>query len=157
MNWDAIGAVAESIGALGVIASLAYLGIQIRQSTSQSKMNTAAIEATAFQQLIDHNSSLNMRLMDDPGLLKAFLVPDEERLDPMVRLRFIIFASVIIRSSFNAFCLFEKNLISEEQWRLYEFGTKRTVSSMVGRQAWAMRREEYPPAFVKYVDQTLAS
>lgn len=32
MNWDAIGALAESIGAIGVMATLAYLAIQVRQS-----------------------------------------------------------------------------------------------------------------------------
>jgi hypothetical protein len=33
MNWDAIGAVAELLGAIGVIASLVYLAVQIRQSS----------------------------------------------------------------------------------------------------------------------------
>ncbi len=36
MNWDALGAIAELLGAVGVIASLLYLGRQIRQSTKQS-------------------------------------------------------------------------------------------------------------------------
>ena len=35
MNWDAIGAIAELLGAIGVIASLVYLGSQIRQSREQ--------------------------------------------------------------------------------------------------------------------------
>jgi hypothetical protein len=30
MNWDAIGAIAELLGAIGVIASLVYLAGQIR-------------------------------------------------------------------------------------------------------------------------------
>ena len=33
MNWEAIGAIAESLGAIGVIATLAYLAVQIRQNT----------------------------------------------------------------------------------------------------------------------------
>ncbi len=32
MNWDALGAVAEAIGGLGVILTLGYLSIQIRAS-----------------------------------------------------------------------------------------------------------------------------
>ena len=32
MNWDAIGAIAELAGAIGVIASLIYLARQIRQN-----------------------------------------------------------------------------------------------------------------------------
>ena len=30
MNWDAIAAVAEVIGIVGVIVSIGYLGIQVR-------------------------------------------------------------------------------------------------------------------------------
>jgi hypothetical protein len=40
MNWDAIGAIAELLGAIGVIASLVYLATQIRQSREQMSQNT---------------------------------------------------------------------------------------------------------------------
>ncbi len=33
MNWDAIGASAELVGALATVATLAYLALQIRQNT----------------------------------------------------------------------------------------------------------------------------
>jgi hypothetical protein len=39
MNWDAVGAIAESVGALGVIMSLVYLGLQVRQNTKQVRLN----------------------------------------------------------------------------------------------------------------------
>ena len=35
MNWEAIGAIAELLGAFGVIASLIYLATQIRQNSRQ--------------------------------------------------------------------------------------------------------------------------
>ena len=35
MNWDAIGAIAELLGAIGVIASLIYLATQVRQNREQ--------------------------------------------------------------------------------------------------------------------------
>ena len=38
MNWEAIGAIAESVGAIGVIVTLVYLASQLRS-------NTKAIEA----------------------------------------------------------------------------------------------------------------
>jgi len=46
MNWDAIGAVGEVVGAIGVIVTLAYLALQIRQSNRQEAMQgvQAAIE-----------------------------------------------------------------------------------------------------------------
>lgn len=41
MNWDAIGAVGEIIGALAVLITLVYLSIQIRQGTKATKLQTA--------------------------------------------------------------------------------------------------------------------
>lgn len=47
MNWDAIGAIAELLGAIGVIVSLVYLATQIRQSREQMAHNTRALRAGA--------------------------------------------------------------------------------------------------------------
>jgi len=44
VNWDAIGATAELLGAAGVVASLIYLAVQIRQSTRTER-------ARAFQEI----------------------------------------------------------------------------------------------------------
>jgi len=35
MNWDAIGAVGEVIGALALVGTLGYLAVQIRSQTRQ--------------------------------------------------------------------------------------------------------------------------
>ena len=37
MNWDAVGAVAEAVGGLGVILTLFYLALQIRSSNRVAK------------------------------------------------------------------------------------------------------------------------
>jgi hypothetical protein len=47
MNWDAVGAIAELAGAVGVIASLIYLARQIRQSNATDKLTaTLGIQAS---------------------------------------------------------------------------------------------------------------
>jgi hypothetical protein len=51
MNWEAIQAVAESVGAVGVIGSLAYLAAQVRH-------NTRALHATANQDLVTSYNQL---------------------------------------------------------------------------------------------------
>jgi hypothetical protein len=47
MNWDAVGAIGEVLGAIGVIVTLGYLAVQTRQ-------NTRAINASTFS----NNTSL---------------------------------------------------------------------------------------------------
>ncbi len=51
MNWDAIGAVGEILGAIAVMLSLVYLATQIRvsnKSAKQSTMQSQMHEATTF-------------------------------------------------------------------------------------------------------------
>jgi hypothetical protein len=49
MNWDVIGAIAETLGAAGGIASLVYLGTQIRHSREQMRQDTRAMRAGGYQ------------------------------------------------------------------------------------------------------------
>ena len=63
MNWDAIGAVGEIIGALAVVLSVVYLAVQIRRQTDQARLaatreiaiawNTALIPLIENQELAD--------------------------------------------------------------------------------------------------------
>jgi hypothetical protein len=58
MNWDAIGAIAETLGALGVIATLVYLTSQIRQNTQalqRAEMNTAFSQFSDYRKLLLSN------------------------------------------------------------------------------------------------------
>ena len=41
MNWDAIGAIGENIGAFAVVISVVYLAVQIRKQTAESRLAAA--------------------------------------------------------------------------------------------------------------------
>ena len=46
MNWEAIGAVGEVLGAVGVILTLGYLAVQIRQNTAMMTVQTVQASVT---------------------------------------------------------------------------------------------------------------
>jgi len=50
MNWDAIGAVGEILGALAVVATLAYLAIQMKQNSASLRI--AAILSVALRRSV---------------------------------------------------------------------------------------------------------
>ncbi|MGI9272390.1 MAG: hypothetical protein ACR2QT_11485 [Woeseiaceae bacterium] len=61
MNWDAISALAEVIGVIAVIASLIYVGFQIKQNTEIARANIVhETSATALRihELIAQDASL---------------------------------------------------------------------------------------------------
>ena len=62
MNWDAVSAIAEIIGAVAVVATLLYLAVQIRQANRQDLLGS-------FQHMHDTiNSFLRMIAESEPTL-----------------------------------------------------------------------------------------
>jgi hypothetical protein len=49
MNWEAINAIAQAIGAFGVVASLFYLGVQVHRSTRVAKIAAQDSAASALR------------------------------------------------------------------------------------------------------------
>ena len=66
MNWEAIGAVGEILGALGVIITLVYLATQIRQNNRSLLQSNSA-------QVTERLASLNSRLSTDKEFTELFL------------------------------------------------------------------------------------
>ena len=62
MNWDALGAVAEILGAIGVIVTLVYLAVQIRQ-------NTLMMRATVKQNQTTITHSLTSLILENVDLI----------------------------------------------------------------------------------------
>lgn len=58
MNWEAIGAVGEVLGALGVVVTLGYLAVQIRQNTVSMEQGRRLALAQAYQMRADSLQSM---------------------------------------------------------------------------------------------------
>jgi hypothetical protein len=104
MNWDAIGAVGEVIGAIAVVCSIVYLAIQIRQGTSA----TAAGNMNSWT--ADYNQLL-MALYYDPSdsVLFRRAIKDFESMsaDDQTRAHALLSASAL--SAQNAYFQSSKN------------------------------------------------
>jgi len=66
MNWDAIGAIGEIVGACGVIISLLYLAVQIRGDAKAKRAATVHDQSAAFRDLL-------RMLATDEGLAEVYL------------------------------------------------------------------------------------
>ena len=112
MNWDAIGAIGEIIGALAVLATLFYLAIQIRQNTRTVQTSTyqAALESSnKFNELVLNNSELHRiyRLgRNDPSQLT-----DEERA------RFRLLLGHLINVYETMFLQYERGTLDLDFWQ----------------------------------------
>ena len=55
MNWDALGAIAELVGAVAVLLTLIYLAIQIRQNSEVTKFHVLQAESSLESFLLDYS------------------------------------------------------------------------------------------------------
>ena len=65
MNWEAIGATGEILGAVGVMVTLGYLAVQVRASTRQSR-------ATMTQSIVDGVNGVHHATMVSPQLADVY-------------------------------------------------------------------------------------
>ncbi len=66
MNWEAIGAIGELVGAVAVFVTLLYLAIQLR-------LNTRALRSSTFQE-ISVSTAMNMQIIaTTPGMSELIL------------------------------------------------------------------------------------
>jgi hypothetical protein len=89
MNWDAIGAIAESVGALTVIITLIYLTIQLRQ-------NTKAIEHSSYRAVFDDAYQWMYKVIENPDVAKLYMAGMKgEELSSSDRLRFSLLLNTL--------------------------------------------------------------
>lgn len=53
LNWDAVGAIAESLGVVAVLLTLAYLAVQIRQNAQSLDRQSDIARAQTQQNRAD--------------------------------------------------------------------------------------------------------
>jgi len=130
MTLEDLGNIGEFLGALGVIASLVYLAVQIRQ-------NTRSIRASAFQDAQRDVAGMVDGLAHDPELTRIFYDGnrDFESFSSEDRRRYAVFMSSMIRRYEN---LLHQTRIGNIDPTLLEglFSELRRVFSLPGVRAW---------------------
>jgi hypothetical protein len=91
LNWEAIGAIGEVLGAIAVVATLLYLAVQIRQN-AQSVRNAASLSVN------EGLAEINRRLSNDPEFAELWLrgLKDYRGLTEVERARFAAYALDIL-------------------------------------------------------------
>lgn len=134
MNWEALGAIAEAVGAAGVVATLAYLAIQIRANTAalsaqaRHSISELALQITMFR--ADHADDY-ARLASGEGLSPADL-----QFQYWSHMHFMLHAETYLHHV-------ELGLMPESQWR----GYVRFIASYARSPGFAEFWAEAAPAF----------
>lgn len=153
MNWEAIGAVGEIVGALGVIVTLAYLAVQIHQNSHQLERSIEATRVAAEDAVSRGFDRWREMVAVNPELSDIYLrgLSDLASLTPAERHRFNF-----VLSSFG--------WTSWQMWRAQSLmGTPNTelfrdLFCHPGAREWyGTHRQQFPLDFRAALDDVLSN
>ncbi len=148
MNWDALGAIAESVGALGVIASLLYLAGQVRGSTRAASV-AAKLESTELlNKFID-------KLIDNPALNDIYMRGIVD-LDALTKEEYLRFSNMSLKAFWffsAAHFQFKMGTISDDDFYEHRAVMRYWLRGQGCRTWWdRFGRMSVSPAFREFVD-----
>ena len=135
MNWDAIGAVAELLGAIGVIVSLIYLAVQIGRNTRTQKrtnLGDIATELATTARCVATDSEIASLLLRGYANLDS--------LDPVERYRFDAFLYAYIANFERALFDARNGDYPEEELDPLRVGIARSLCTNGGHAWWEQSR-----------------
>jgi len=135
-------AVRETLGFIGVIVSMVFVGMEMR-------LNTQAIQATARNEMASGSREWLMEMSASPALSSAARRWAEgEELNADLVFMVELSVNALLRNAENVFLQVEGGTVDESALVSYGFTSSGFYQSPNFPEYWAGKRENYHPAFV---------
>lgn len=144
---EALGNLGEFIGAVGVVVSLVYLALQLRQ-------NTSSVRAASFNSMVQNSISLLQNGFIDSEFA-AFLARaenDPDALDDVDRLRWDAYMTAVFRHFGNLVYQERVGAIDRQMWESY----RRDLKEHLRSPAWSAWFREHQVVFSESLTQEVA-
>lgn len=149
MNWDALGAIGELVGALAVVATLMYLAKQIRDNSVQLKANSINDIATLFNDAFQpiYNDEKSRAIWID-GLSGAKEMSEYEQGT------FDLFMHRLVNPFEVVLSHYEKGVLEEDTFQGYVARIQAMGITTPGGKDWYKRnRELLSPTLRRFIDE----
>jgi hypothetical protein len=146
MSLEDLGNIGEFVAAVGVIISLVYLAVQIRQNTRSSR-------AASYQAAVTSISDLMREVGADPDLARIIATggADLSTLTPSERMQFNYFALSIIRNFENIHYQYISGAIDEDTWLGWAARIKSSFATPGAQEWWRGQAPAFSKAFQEFV------
>ena len=130
MNWDALGAVGELVGAAAVLATLVYLSIQVRANSLQVRLGSAISLNHLINEAFDpiYNTDRNIHIWTH-GISSPDTLNDEDQAV------FSLFMARLVHVLLTALIHDEHAVLESDQARRY-LGSLKSILESPGGRYW---------------------
>ena len=152
-----LGNIGELVGAIGVIASLVYLAIQIRQNTAQMEQSSRSLRAAAYQDLLHHLANVTLTTVDsEVAELLDNGRQDYSALSRVDQSRWRAIIHSFFRNYENAYYQHREGLIDDVQWESLSFAIAGQVAYPGVIQWWAKFKGAFGEPFRELVESLIS-
>ena len=146
MNWEAIGAIGEIIGAAAVVGSLVYLAVQIQSQNRESRMSSMHDISAGYR------NSLAVMGERDTADLYAKAHDDYESLTRPETIRLIAGSSSLFRIWEEAYLLYQAGHLEKRTWETMLRQFNGYLSTRPFYEIWAIRKQYFDDEFQEFVN-----
>ena len=147
MNWDAIGAIGEIIGAAAVVISLLYLAAQIRSQNKQAKLAALHDMSNRFREVT------TLFAGDDISDIFVRANNDFESITDAEAVRLIVLTTNLFRAWEEAFLEKRDGSLESDVFEALSRDYTQPMGASSFQHIWKLRKQNYDPHFQEYVDQ----
>ena len=146
MDWNAIGAIGETIGAAAVVVSLLYLAVQIREQNKQARLSAL------------HEMSRELRevtsIFANEDMTDIFVRANQsyDNISEAESVRLIIMVTNFFRAWEDAFLENRDGHLDGLVWEALSRDYIQPMGAPCFKHIWTLRKQNYDPDFQKYVD-----
>ena len=150
MNWDAVAAISESLGALGVIVTLFYLAVQIRQNSRLVRAPTSSVTTAAI-------NAITSLIAQDPEVARIYWsgLADRDSLSEIDRQRFNSLVSSTLFVIGLEYAFFLDGAVNERVWRSRVEQLRWQLRLRGVQQWWREWSVLFEPDFQQFVNELL--
>lgn len=152
MNWEMLSAIGQIVAAMGVIPSLIYLAVQIREQNKERRRAGVNILTVQWSELVKAAQD-----SDEFAMLFLQGVQSFDGLQPSSKLRFSAFFTRFVRNCEGMFIYYRDGALEKPLWDEVEQTLSDYFAYPGVREWWATRRHWVTDEFRGVVESIIAT
>lgn len=150
MNWDAISSISDLVGAVAVVASLVFVGIQLKSNTKALRLSSTN---TVVEQFTDGLARLSENIEQAELLYKG--VPAPETLEGVDAYRFSLQIQVYMLNYANFYFQYKSGAMDDDIFTSLDSQMRNFCNTPGLTAYWRKSGGNYPASFRKYIEESV--
>jgi hypothetical protein len=146
MNWEAVGAIGETIGALAVVVSLLYVARQLKIQNKESKITSQHDITVAFRDAVSVVRDRDVADLIVKGLNGLEQLTDSERV------QLLGLHQMLFRVYEEAHYQFQEGRLEQSMWEGMAAQFRDYMAAKEIQNSWSLRKHTYRREFIEFVD-----